>query len=87
MSKQNKNSKLYLDTAELLALREKDYDAFIDKLYETIVHNEQEAIEDDEDRQEKEAAIQVLIDYYTKYEEYERCGELFRIQKIIRGDE
>lgn len=87
MKNEDERHSLYLDTAELLALREKDYDAFINKLYETIVKDPQVSIEDDEDGQKKEAAIQVLIDYYTKYEEFERCQKLFDIQKVIRGEE
>lgn len=86
MSEEEKHKGLYLDTAELLELREKDYDAFIDKLYETIVKDPQVSIEDDEDNEKKEAALQVLIDYYTKYEEFERCQKLFDIQKAIRGE-
>lgn len=85
MSEEKKNKKLLLNTAELLELREKDYDAFIDKLYETIVADDQAALEDPTDVSEKLAAIETLIKYYENAEEYERCGKLYELQKKMNG--
>lgn len=83
---ESNNNNLYLNTAKLLELRSTDYPAFIDLLYTTIVDNKYEAIADDYDRQEKEHALEILLEYYKKDEEYEKCAKLYEIQKIIRGD-
>ncbi len=85
MSDSTDNSKLYLDTAELLALKETDYDAFIDRLYDTIIGYEEEALQDPEEADEKIEAIQVILEHYEKNEVYERCQTLYDLQKKIKG--
>lgn len=77
-------SGLYLDTAELLALKEKDYDGFIDKLYDTLMEHLSDALVDSIDPEEKIAAIQVILEHYEKTERYERCQELYDLQKKIK---
>lgn len=86
MENEKKNRKLLLNTAELLELREKDYDAFINKLYETIVEDIQTAIEDPHDAAEKADALKILIEYYENSEEYERCAKLYDLQRKINGE-
>lgn len=84
MSTDNEN-KMYLDTAELLALKEKDYDAFIDRLYDTIISYEEEALLDPTEADEKVAAIQAILEHYESNERYERCQKLYDLQKKIKG--
>ena len=87
MGSDNKHTKLYLNTAEMLELRERDYPAFINKLYEAITEDPTLSIGDDtRDDEYKAAAIDVLLRYYEKDDEFERCQALYEIQKRIKRD-
>jgi hypothetical protein len=73
---------MYLNTAEMLELRSKDYPAFIDKLYENMTSDPDMSIGDTtRDDKLKAEALQVLIKFYEDEENYERCQKLYDIQK------
>ena len=62
---------------ELIELREKDYDLFMEKLYQAITTDfekvfKEELIKDDENKQ----TLKVMIKYFEKKEEYEKCDVL-----------
>ena len=68
---------------ELLALREKDYDLFVDKLYDAITgefnkYFKEELIKDKDHQQ----TLKIMIDHYEKREEYEKCDVLLHLLKI-----
>jgi len=68
---------------ELLSLREKNYDLFIDKLYDaiTVEFNKyfKEELAKDKDHQQ---TLKIMIDHYEKREEYEKCDVLLHLLKI-----
>ena len=69
---------------ELLELREKDYDLFVDKLYDAITNEfskyfKEELIKDEDHQQ----TLKIMIDHYEKKEEYEKCDVLLHILKTV----
>ena len=69
---------------ELLELREKDYDLFVDKLYDAITNEfskyfKEELIKDKDHQQ----TLKIMIDHYEKKEEYEKCDVLLHILKTV----
>jgi len=68
---------------ELLQLRDKDYDLFVDKLYDAITNEfskyfKEELIKDKDHQQ----TLKIMIDHYEKKEEYEKCDVLLHLLKI-----
>jgi hypothetical protein len=69
---------------ELLQLRDKDYDLFVDKLYDAITNEfskyfKEELIKDKDHQQ----TLKIMIDHYEKKEEYEKCDVLLHLLKIV----
>jgi hypothetical protein len=68
---------------ELLELREKDYDLFVDKLYDAITNEfskyfKEELIKDKDHQQ----TLKIMIEHYEKKEEYEKCDVLLHLLNI-----
>ena len=68
---------------ELLELREKDYDLFVDKLYYAITNEfskyfKEELIKDKDHQQ----TLKIMIEHYEKKEEYEKCDVLLHLLNI-----
>lgn len=61
---------------ELIRLRETDYDAFMDKLYEALSGEFREVVQDNSPVVEKNQAITTMIKYFSDREEYEKCADL-----------
>lgn len=67
---------------ELLELREKNYDLFLEKLYIAITTDfseyfKQELLKDKDHRQ----TLEIMIDHFEKKEEYEKCDVLLHLLK------
>ena len=72
----NSYSKILLD---LIYLRNTDYDAFMERLYEALTGDFKDAINDKSPVEEKSQAIWTMINYFQKHEEYEKCAELKKL--------
>ena len=69
---------------ELIHLREKDYDGFMDKLYDALSGEFKDMINDPTPVAEKERAIWTMINHFSDKEEYEKCAELQKLAKDIK---
>lgn len=76
MSDFNSYSKILLD---LIHLRNTDYDAFMDRLYEALTGEFKDAIDDKSPVEEKTQAIWTMINHFSKREEYEKCADLKKL--------
>lgn len=70
---------------ELLQLRAKDPEKFLDVVYQAIVKNPTAALESEADRSKKEVAITKMIRHYEAKEMYERCAVLKDLLKKINS--
>jgi hypothetical protein len=62
--------------AELVSLRHTDFDAFMNLLYEALQKELSGAIFDETPVQEKQEALNSMIQYFQDREEYEKCAVL-----------
>ena len=62
--------------AELVNLRHTDFDAFMYLLYSALQKELKGAIFDDTPLENKRAALNSMIQYFTDKEEYEKCAVL-----------
>ena len=69
---------------ELIHLREKDYDGFMNKLYDALSGEFKDMINDPAPVTEKERAIWTMIDHFAEKEEYEKCAELQKLANDIK---
>lgn len=76
MSNLNSYSKILLD---LIHLRQTDYDAFMNRLYEALTGEFKDVINDSSPVNEKSQAIWTMIKHFEKNEEFEKCAELKRL--------
>lgn len=76
MSNLNSYSKILLD---LIHLRQTDYDAFMNRLYEALTGEFKDVIHDSSPVNEKSQAIWTMIKHFEKNEEFEKCAELKRL--------
>lgn len=72
----NDSSKYSKIMLELVHLRQTDYDAFMDKLYEALTGEFRGAVHDAAPPEEKNQAIWTMIDHFKKTEQYEKCANL-----------
>ena len=75
--------KYHLILTEILNLREKDYDMFMDKLYEAstgeLLDMTIDMIKESEEHRE---SLKLMIKHFENKEEYEKCDVLLTILKI-----
>lgn len=64
---------------ELLALRETDYDGFMQKLYEALNGEFRDMVNDDSPIGEKKKALWTMLEHFEDREEYEKCANLKRM--------
>lgn len=64
---------------DLIQLRDTDYDAFMDKLYEALNGKFRGMIHDTAPESEKKQAIWSMIEHFSAKEEYEKCADLKKI--------
>lgn len=64
---------------DLIKLRETDYPAFMNKLYEALSGEFKGAIHDSKPKEEKVQAILTMIEHFSEREEYEKCAELKKL--------
>lgn len=76
MSDLNKYSKILLD---LVYLRQTDYDAFMNRLYEALTGEFRDVINDQTPVEEKSQAIWTMIKHFEKNEEFEKCADLKKL--------
>jgi hypothetical protein len=69
---------------ELIELRATDYAKFMDKLYEALAGEFKYVIEDGTPEKEKQNAIWLMISYFEKREEYEKCANLKKISESLK---
>lgn len=62
--------------AELVSLRHTDFDAFMNLLYDALQNELSGAIFDQTPTQEKQEALNSMIQYFQDREEYEKCAVL-----------
>jgi hypothetical protein len=72
----NDSSKYSKIMLELVHLRQTDYDAFMDKLYEALTGEFRGAVHDAAPQEEKNQAIWTMIDHFKRTEQYEKCANL-----------
>lgn len=82
MSDLNKYSKTLLD---LVHLRQTDYDAFMDRLYEALTGEFKEVINDRTPVEEKSQAIWTMIKHFEKNEEFEKCADLKKLSDQLNS--
>jgi hypothetical protein len=80
MSNLNLYSKILLD---LIYLRDTDYDAFMNRLYEALTGEFKDVIHDKSPVEEKTQAIWTMINHFTNTEEYEKCAELKKLVNTL----
>jgi hypothetical protein len=69
---------------ELIHLREKDYDGFMNKLYEALSGEFKDMVHDPVPVAEKERAIWTMINHFSDKEEYEKCAELQKLANELK---
>ena len=62
--------------AELVSLRHTDFDAFMNLLYDALQNELSGAIFDQTPTEEKQDALNSMIQYFQDKEEYEKCAVL-----------
>ena len=68
-------------------LKAKNFDKYMLLSYNAIVSNIEAAIEDKNPSDKKIQALDNLINYFEKFEEYEKCGVLKQLRtKILEKD-
>ncbi|HII95366.1 MAG TPA: hypothetical protein HA367_06505 [Candidatus Methanofastidiosum sp.] len=73
----NSNSKSYHDLlVELITLKQKDYDQFMERLYETLSGEYKDVINSADPVDEKRKALSTMIAFFQAKEEYEKCAQL-----------
>jgi hypothetical protein len=73
---------------QLLRLKTEDPEKFAIAAYSIITTLSKEALSDPTPKEEKVRAIDKLIKWFEKMEEYEKCGELLKLKDlIINGEE
>jgi hypothetical protein len=68
---------------DLVKLRQTDYDAFMEKLYELLTGDLKTAIYDSAPVQEKTDAISTMMDYFSQRDEFEKCAELKKLKEDL----
>jgi len=80
MADLNQYSRILLD---LIHLRQTDYDAFMDRLYEALTGEFKDALYDTSPIEEKSQAVWSMIKHFEKQEEFEKCASLKKIIEEI----
>lgn len=79
------NKKTYQDLLlDLMNLRKEDYGKFMDKLYEALIGEFKDAVNDGEPVSEKKIALQIMIKHFQKTEEYEKCAKLKQLAESLK---
>jgi len=76
MSDLNNYTKILLD---LIHLRQTDYDAFMNRLYEALTGEFKDVIHDSSPGEDKTPAIWTMIKHFEKNEEFEKCADLKKL--------
>ena len=76
MSDLNNYTKILLD---LIHLRQTDYDAFMNRLYEALTGEFKDVIHDSSPVEDKTQAIWTMIKHFEKNEEFEKCADLKKL--------
>jgi hypothetical protein len=76
----DKNSNVIL---ELVNLRQTDYDAFMEKLYELLTGELKQAVYDATPIDEKTEAIWTMIQYFSDKDDFEKCIALKKIKEDL----
>jgi hypothetical protein len=76
MANVNGYSKILLD---LIYLRQTDYAAFMERLYEALTGEFKDVINDASPVEEKSQAIWTMIKHFEENEEFEKCAELKKL--------
>jgi hypothetical protein len=75
--------KYHLILTEILNLRDKDYDMFMEKLYEASTGELLDmTIDMIKESEEHRDTLKLMIKHFENKEEYEKCDVLFTILKI-----
>ncbi len=75
--------KYHLILTEILNLRDKDYDMFMEKLYEASTGELLDmTIDMIRESEEHRDTLRLMIKHFEKKEEYEKCDVLLTILKI-----
>ena len=76
MSDLNNYTKILLD---LIHLRQTDYSAFMNRLYEALTGEFKDVIHDSSPVEDKSQAIWTMIKHFEKNEEFEKCADLKKL--------
>jgi hypothetical protein len=80
MADLNQYSRILLD---LIHLRQTDYDAFMNRLYEALTGEFKDALYDTSPIEEKSQAVWSMIKHFEKQEEFEKCASLKKMIEEI----
>jgi hypothetical protein len=80
MADLNQYSRILLD---LIHLRQTDYDAFMNRLYEALTGEFKDALYDKSPIEEKSQAVWSMIKHFEKQEEFEKCASLKKMIEEI----
>ena len=78
----NKYTKILMD---LVTLRETDYDAFMERLYEALTGEFRNAIYDGDPIEEKCKALNTLLEYFKEQDAFEKCAVIKSLIKEIES--
>lgn len=70
---------------ELVNLRQTDYDAFMEKLYELLTGDLKEAVYDASPVEEKTEAIWTMMEYFSNKDDFEKCSVLKKIKEDLEN--
>ena len=76
MSDLNNYTKILLD---LIHLRQTDYSAFMNRLYEALTGEFKDVIHDKSPVEDKTQAIWTMIKHFEENEEFEKCADLKKL--------
>jgi hypothetical protein len=83
MADLNQYSRILLD---LIHLRQTDYDAFMNRLYEALTGEFKDALYDTSPIEEKSQAVCSMIKHFEKTEEFEKCADLKKLVEELDQD-
>jgi hypothetical protein len=85
MDTNSSEKKTYQDLLlELMHLRKEDYGKFMDKLYEALVGEFKDAVNDGKPASEKKNALWLMIKHFQDTEEYEKCAKLKELAESLK---
>lgn len=84
-SRSSENNRSYSEMLmDLLLLKGKDYDAFMEKMYDALTGEAQSALNSNDPVSEKKRALSTMISYFQAKEHYEKCAKLKEMSDSLK---